>query len=301
MKKLIVQFGHGGMFSRLNTYIAVLAWQCCHKDTRVIPVWNPSPYSERGTNAWGEYFELTAGLGVGDFASPNDIETCSLDDKRFAPYHLAAPRGPVLPEPYRKLYGCESFLAPPSDRNRANRLIQEHFVRKGSVVRAVYQKFSMNERLYEKPHVIGLHIRGPLRLHGGTAYLVDHLGSERPPYQHYFEAVEQELTENSLIMLATDAQCVADRVKERYKDKVVLISQCILMHGEPHRIRSDFTPNQLGMDALTDAYCLANANVFIHGNSNLSNFVLCLSPCMPHRDIFERVYPSTAPPFAFTV
>lgn len=61
--------------------------------------------------------------------------------------------------------------------------------------------------------------------------------------------------------------------------------------GEPHRERRpEHSPYKLGEDVVIEAFLLARTNFFIHANSSVANFVLCLNPALPHHDIYERYY-----------
>jgi hypothetical protein len=47
---------------------------------------------------------------------------------------------------------------------------------------------------------------------------------------------------------------------------------------------------EVGVDALKDAYLMARAGQFVHGNSNLSNWVRCLAPDLDAVDIYQECY-----------
>ena len=64
------------------------------------------------------------------------------------------------------------------------------------------------------------------------------------------------------------------------------------MHARPTTHR--FSKQKLGDDAIVEAYLLSRTQFLVHGNSNLSNFVLCKSPELPSHDVYQRYYDGQA-------
>jgi hypothetical protein len=52
-----------------------------------------------------------------------------------------------------------------------------------------------------------------------------------------------------------------------------------------------FSGYKLGEDILVEAYLLAHTDVFIHGNSNVANFVLCKNPDLRAIYAYEGIRP----------
>ena len=50
----------------------------------------------------------------------------------------------------------------------------------------------------------------------------------------------------------------------------------------PENAGLSFSPRELGLEVIADAWLLSQCDIFIHGNSNVSNFVLCKSPTLIH-------------------
>jgi len=40
------------------------------------------------------------------------------------------------------------------------------------------------------------------------------------------------------------------------------------------------------MDVVVEAYLLSETSVFVHGNSNIVNFVLCKNPTLHHKYVY---------------
>lgn len=282
MGTLVVTLRASGMFCELNHTVAAAGFAEDH-GLAVRPVWRGGLYAPPGEDAWPRFFEqpkVPAGVA---------IETRNRDP-RFRPYRYAAPRGPRLPAEYAES-ACGTFLLPPNNRKEAGRLIEKYVQPRPAIEQAIRES---RGPLADYEHVIGLHLRGPLRLHGGAAYLSDQLGRGRPPYAAYFAHVDRYLDTwpgSTAILLCTDAGCVVREVQSRYGERVIVPSQCLPERGEPHK-GDAHGRHELGVDAISDAWLLGGADVLIHGNSNLSNFVLCLSPEMPHADVYQNVYPS---------
>ena len=278
MATLVVRLKTSGMFCELAHTVAAAGYADAH-DLALRPVWLGGLYSPPGQDAWPQLFD-----------QPETPSHVALDignrDPRIHPYRLVSPRGPELPSEYQVRYKCRDFLAPPASRGQAARLIRQYVVPRPEVLAA---KRELRDRI--EPGTIGLHLRGPGRLHGGAAWLYDQLCMGKPPYEAYFRIVDRQLGADSKVLLCTDAGCVADRVLRRYgRNRVIQASQHLPDEGEPH-LAKRFDPHGLAVDALCDAWLLASCSFLVHGNSNLSNFVLCLNPDLAHADIFAGVYP----------
>jgi len=149
--------------------------------------------------------------------------------------------------------------------------------------RAAYAAHLANHR-----HVIGLHVRGPGRTHDGTLLLHWRCGyTEFPDYNAYAVRVERHMRDDSVVLLGTDAGCVQDYFRKRWGDRLICAAPAQKHVGEAHHHPENITPYELGVQALVDAYLLASSSVFVHGCSNMSNFILCMAPEMQNEDIYE--------------
>jgi len=276
----IYRLGKSGMFCNLNHYVhaCALAEQ---REWRIWPKWQGGLYSAPGKDAWPQFFVREE--QEGQIVKRGDRSMELLRKPKVA---IVAPRGAVLPKEYREKYKCPDVLMPPTDPWHAHVLIKEHIQLRQDIVMLIDMFY--REHL-EGHHVIGLHLRGPLRFHGGAIYFSDQLGVGHPSYPAYFARVEKHLTENSVILLATDAGEVIDKVNRRYGTRVVCASEFTPAKGEPH-LAKKFNPYILGVDIIKDAWLLAKSDVFVHGNSNVTNFVRCLNPDMPAEDIYGHLY-----------
>ena len=75
-----------------------------------------------------------------------------------------------------------------------------------------------------------------------------------------------------------------NEVIQQYGDRVITFLSSRSDYGEMHiqgypkNQGLVFSPYQLGEDVLLEAYLLAETDYLVHGNSNVSNFVLCKNP-----------------------
>ena len=167
-------------------------------------------------------------------------------------------------------------------------------------IQAIIDKFV--ETHFDGP-VIGLHIRGEGRDHGGAAELRAQLPCENGvPYRQYFHLVQQELQAmpDAKILICSDSRKVIDRVSREFGDKVIWYDSSRSDFGEMHERHKSpdnehFSGYKLGEDILVEAYLLACTDVFIHGNSNVANFVICKNPDLKIRYAYEGVRPFTLP------
>lgn len=273
-KAIQIDLGTSGMFCELNHLIAACYWADEH-DLVPWPRWVGGLYSKPGEDAWPIYFHRP----------PRDeveiVDQCRVRDPRFQDYRIASPRGPKLPEEAQQKYGCPDYLMPPTDRKKAENIILQFMVPRTVLLHP----------LHSNSHAVGLHLRGPGRLHGGAGYLADKLGRGRPPYAAYYDAVDRQLASGaSHVLLCTDAGCVVDRVRNRYGSRVIVSSTITPDTGEPH-VSKAADPETLGWEALKDVCGLCRCRWLVHGNSNMSNFVLCVAPNLGHQDIYAEVYP----------
>lgn len=93
------------------------------------------------------------------------------------------------------------------------------------------------------------------------------------------------------MFLGTDARDVQQTLRKRYGDVVIWSSDYHMDAGETHEAnKGEYSKHRLGVEALVDAWLLAKSDVFIHGCSNMNNFILCVNPTMPHKDVYEGCY-----------
>lgn len=188
--------------------------------------------------------------------------------------------------PRKKDGDCNPLLLP-KDRHFANAIIDRFISLNEDTAEAVNSFISGH---LTEPY-IGLHIRGPGRLDGGAAELRQKYGEPgNVPFHVYFEEVDRALARmpDAKILACSDSSIVIDRVRDTYGDRVVTHGSTLSEFGEMHTKRDEnqgleFNKHKLGLDVLVEAYALANSEYFIHGNSNVANFVLCKSPDLKHR------------------
>ena len=137
--------------------------------------------------------------------------------------------------------------------------------------------------------VIGLHIRGPGRVVGVRDRSKEVATTEGLGLPSYFRAVDAALLtrQRARIFACSDSSLVIDAIAERYGDRVITYDASRSEFGEMHANHPSnaglsFSPYKLGLDVLVEAYCLSGTDFFIHGNSNLANFVVCRNPTLEH-------------------
>lgn len=180
---------------------------------------------------------------------------------------------------------CNPLLLP-RDRQGAHRIIQQ-YIRPNDTVLAGVDTFVAQ---HFRPRMIGLHIRGPGRTDGGVPELRRQFGANgEVPVDVFFaqvDAVVQQMPDAG-ILACSDSSQVIDAILARYGDRVVLWPAMRSAFGEMHADHPEntgisFDPYQLGLDVLSEALLLARTDYFVHGNSNVANFVLCKSPSLRH-------------------
>jgi len=183
--------------------------------------------------------------------------------------------------------GQSNPLLLPRDRTAAHAVLQRA-IRPNAKVKAEAQRFFSEN--FGGP-VIGLHLRGPGRLDGGSQELRQKYGLKpgQVPVEIYFSQVDQGLIAQpeARIFACSDSSMVINQITERYGDRVITYPAQRSAFGEMHTNHSanqgkTFSPYLLGRDVLVEALLLARTNLFVHGNSNVANFVLCQAPHLAH-------------------
>jgi len=187
---------------------------------------------------------------------------------------------------------CDPLLLP-KNRWEANRIINTYL----TLSNRVANKIADFRKSHFDAQIIGLHIRGAGRTHGGVPKLRKKLDLEDGvPFSRYFASVNSALQiyPEAKIFVCSDSEMVIRRVQKQYGGRVITYDSTRSEFGEMHANHSEnngtiFPPFKLGMDVLAEAYLLSEADFFVHGNSNVVNFVLCNNPTLPHDYVYRRI------------
>lgn len=192
-------------------------------------------------------------------------------------------------------------LLPPQEENRAliGEVIDQYFqlnIRLRGIVNDFY-----HQELFGTP-VIGIHIRGAGGLDGGAGkHRFQYELEDGIPFAPYFERIYCFLKKEPTgkILVCSDSGSVVERMKLEYGNKIVRYDSQLTHFGESHiacqRARELgeeclLNPRVMGEDVIVEAWLLSKCDFFVHGNSNISNFIICLNPVLKHQDIYEEFY-----------
>lgn len=275
----LLKLRNAGMFSNVNEVVEQLR-RARRGNYRFVIDWTDSPYSEPGWpgDPWDYYFypcfkeDGINTWGSGGYLSEfpilsGGVEVACACDNIITP---------------RERDGVCAPLLLPLDRQAAYQLIKEYLVLKDDVLREINLFDAANFDGY----VIGLHIRGPGRTDGGVPLMRRVFGATNEvPLTPFFEAVNQEINmhPNAMIFACSDSNAVMTSITARYGKRVIcwpaIRSEFGEMHAHhPNNLGQTFSGYRLGLDVLVEAYLLARTSFFVHGNSNVANYVLCLNP-----------------------
>ncbi|MCG8525497.1 MAG: hypothetical protein MI748_03885 [Opitutales bacterium] len=187
-----------------------------------------------------------------------------------------------------------------SAREAVGRVIEEYF-QLNDETRAKLEAF-YNNSFGEAP-VVAVHLRGAGRKDGGTHKFVQNQRLENGvPFQLYFEKINHFIEQNpdAKVLICSDSQMVIKRVTEEYgSDRVIHYDSQLSDFGETHIAlqnardsgkESEYDARRMGEDVILEAWAMARSDYFVHGNSNISNFVVCLNSELDHVDIFQGCY-----------
>ncbi|MDU8929667.1 hypothetical protein RXV86_19955 [Alisedimentitalea sp. MJ-SS2] len=275
IKRLKLRAIPSGMFSNVNEVIEHA--RLAERDGYTFFIdWSMSCYRDpdKDGDPWEYYFEPSF-AGV----APNPAA-----DTLTSGVPVACTRDNII-TPRLEDGNCNPLLLP-RDRVCASRLLHTYVRPKQYINDAVAAFRTANWR----EEMIGLHIRGPGRLHGGAEELRKALGADGAvPFEPYFEQADRilNLMPDAGIFVCSDSEPVVQSVRDRYGDRVVDYPAVRSTFGEMHAGHAEnkgqsFPPYRLGLDMLIEALLLAESDVFIHGNSNVANFVLSCDPYLLH-------------------
>ena len=247
---------------------------------RFVINWSKSAYRDpnRPGDPWSYYFEpCFANIPVDARDQATDIQelaggvsvACSCDN-------IITPR---------EVDGICAPLLLPKDRHGAHSIIRNHIILKEEIRNKIDEFFL--KRL-SRHAVIGLHVRGAGRTDGGVPAMRKLHGvkdGNAAPMAPFFEAVDRIAQDNPVakIFACSDSEAVIRQIITRFGDRVVLWpaqrSEFGEMHANhPQNSGLNFSRYRLGLDVIAEAYLLSKAQHLVHGNSNVTNFVLCHNP-----------------------
>ncbi|MEM7770054.1 MAG: nodulation protein NodZ [Cyanobacteria bacterium P01_A01_bin.37] len=288
MKKKLINFqaGWAGVFAKLNMYI-VACKEAKRLDYWPVPYW-PSIWHEDDVDIWNIFFERKQHTEEDKYHLEDEIDIVKLFAKREKDKQ-------VNPAPQ-----YAGVLREPFDRKQCYEIIQDHISLQPWLAERID---SFYEKQFSDKQVLGVHLRGPGKDnvgHGGVDRLNHLLGAGSPPFSKYFELIDAHLENCDHIFLGTDAGIVQKEMTARYGDKVFSAASEQYEFGEAHaknrRASGGISFNKLGMEAIVDAYLLARCDFLIHGNSHLSNYVMCLNPELKTQNVYAGLYRKAADP-----
>jgi hypothetical protein len=133
-------------------------------------------------------------------------------------------------------------------------------------------------------------------------------GYDQVPYDWYFNQIDEYLAGGGdSIFVFSDASEVIDVLRQKYGERVHFRAEALMVEGgEGHENLASFgggrsdraiseAADRMGRDIIIEAYMMASARKYLHGNSNVANFVRCLNPDLDAYDVFQPIYDSYRP------
>jgi len=273
---------NSGMFSIVNEVVQYLHLAQTHGYEFFID-WRHSCYldSSRTDDPWEYYFEPC-------FPTANKAQSVALLPVGKS---VACAKDNVITP--RLVDGkCKPLLLP-NNRGIPNKLIEDHIQLK-PYVRELIDAFVENNFAEV---TVGLHLRGLGRDHGGAGQLraKGHKANEID-YQRFFDPVDELLQRHGTakVLICSDSQDVIDHTVGVYGDRVITYDASRSEFGEMHANHPknaglEFSPYKLGLDIVVEAYLLSRTNYFVHGNSNVANFVISLNAQLDSTYVYQDV------------
>ncbi|MEM7143742.1 MAG: hypothetical protein AAF591_01325 [Verrucomicrobiota bacterium] len=220
----------------------------------------------REGNPWEYYFEQPF-----EGVTPAGRRMAEFTDGYLTPYHH---------RPEDEL----SILLPPRDRAVIEPVIRKYIRPQRAVVEA-YEAMKAIHRPEEKGACL---IRGVGKLrdmNNAAVKLHEEVYGDERYFEVYMDAMEQSGVERFIVY--SDAEEVLEMARERLGDRVEWTDTRRTAQGELHHSCEE-GQYELGLEMLAQSAMMADAKVFIHGPSSITNFVQCDRPELPCIDVYEE-------------
>tara|TARA_Y100001933_G_scaffold265198_1_gene336825 strand:- start:9747 stop:10598 length:852 start_codon:yes stop_codon:yes gene_type:complete len=259
-----------GMFSVINELLEIF-YRADSDKINFLPVWNISPYSiDWKENTFEYYFENNKDKKNGNY---ENLPTSLLSDEkiRVGSYNPKT----TIEQKYKKT------------RELFSKIIKDNLHLKTEIL----NKINLFKANNFSEIVIGLHIRGQGGIDGvGKLRKIVTGSKNKVPFDLYFDKVNEllKLHPNAKVFVCSDSSTVKNYCIKQYKDRIITYNSTTSRTGEMHR-RAKFTKykKKLGEDIIIEAYLMAMTNYLIHGNSNVTNFVLCKNYELESFNVYE--------------
>jgi len=190
-------------------------------------------------------------------------------------------------------FNTTNILLPPQNRNKI-KLVIDKYIKIDKKILEIANKF-MDK--YLDHHKIGVHIRGNGGTHGGVICMRDVLNKNKEYYyieklNNYINNYINNLDSNSnyIIILFTDNNYNLDKFMKLYGDKMVCYDSTRSNDdvGEIHLTKTNNL--KIFEDIVIETEIMSRVDYLIHGNSNITNYVLSKNPNLKSHDIYNLFY-----------
>lgn len=258
--------------------------------------WSDNGHNGFHDNAWEYYFEPVSSLKIEDIFNESlerlkhaSIYEYSQADITHNPpeQYVGDLRGTIVVPPNVIVTNCWPAFDPGQQeihedrRTIFNDLINRYIRIRPSIQNKVEQFYQDN---FSKSVVIGVHMRGTERSQEVTGwYWKPHLDEKT-----YMREVDKALKKfpDAKIFLATDTKMTVERFRARYEDRLLTYDAQRADEGNSPHLQ--FGGAELGEQVLIEAMLLSKTSFLIHGISNVAFSALCLSPQLPHLNVYLK-------------
>lgn len=230
------------------------------------------------------------------FAQERGNEARNWDSVFEQPFGLISSSGRVIAPVrdglinQRQYYkGYVRLLTPQKSERKLLKSVIDKYIRP---VKHIKNRIDVLKEKLTGYYKIGLHIRGGGREDGGTkedrqAFELNN-GIPLKEYSRILDAELIKTNKETKVYLATDNEPTIEYFKTKYPFVEFVTQDCVRSkgwYGEEHA-KNNCEGQRLFEEVVIDAYVLAYTDVFIHGNSNVSNFVVCVNPEIVNYNIY---------------
>ena len=264
----ILKLRHAGFGSNINQVINSCIYVELNKQEPFYVIWNNNCYLKK--DIFKLYFDQP-------FFKSENIEinkNMNLIKNYFYGY--------ITPRDKSNLELSKCVLLPPSDRFLINNIINKYIKINNKIINIKNNFLSEYSSVYK----IGIHIRGTGR--------IKHLGDLKCKEQIEFYYLQEilnhifEIKKNYVIIIFTDNKFSLNYFINIFKNiKYYNSNRTDDNIGEIHLKNKDIKTFE---DILVETEIMSSMDYLIHGNSNITNYVLCKNPYLKSYDIYNKLY-----------
>lgn len=264
---------HHGFFHNFNNVIEA-TYETLNSDINIIPIWKNMNYGignkeKTNNNIFTYFFKHKMKVTVDEQTLLN---TKSYPDTYFKQKSII----------YPYFFIFNKMIGGLPNREKVNKIFNINFEINNEHIEYVEKNYK------QLLNLVCIHIRGKGKQDDGIKYISEILKYNIPPLEKYFEIIDDFINKGEKeFYLATDDADIFNYACNKYPNIIFhnINKDSLISGGEYH---FKFYPNS-GTDLIREVIILSRGKHFVHGISNMANFILSMNPNMPSTDVYYQM------------